>query len=193
MLNKIWAGMILLAVITAAFTGNMGEMGTQLIASSEEAVSIILTLLGVVSLWTGLMEIAEDSGLMMKLSRGMRPILRRLFPEIPDQHPAQKHISANFVANLFGLGWAATPPGLMAMESMSDLNQHRQTASNSMCTFMIVNMSSLQLIPINMIAYRSQYGSVNPSVIVAPALIATFISTLAGVVAAKLLEKYWPR
>ena len=109
-----------------------------------------------------------------------------------DQHPAQKHISANFVANLFGLGWAATPPGLMAMKSMSDLNQHRQTASNSMCTFMIVNMSSLQLIPINMIAYRSQYGSINPSAIVAPALIATFISTLAGVIAAKLLEKYWP-
>lgn len=80
----------------------------------------------------------------------------------------------------------------MAMESMSDLNQHRKTASNSMCTFMIVNMSSLQLIPINMIAYRSQYGSMNPSMIVAPALIATFISTLAGVIAAKLLEKYWP-
>lgn len=192
MLNKIWAGMILLAIITAAFTGNMGDVGTQLIASSQEAIQIILTLLGVVALWTGLMEIAEDSGLMQKLAKLMRPVLRRLFPDIPDDHPAQKQISANFVANFFGLGWAATPPGLMAMESMSQLNRQKRSASNAMCTFMIINMSSLQLIPINMIAYRSQYGSLNPSMIVAPALIATIISTLVGVVAAKLMEKRWP-
>ncbi|MBQ7915813.1 MAG: nucleoside recognition protein [Firmicutes bacterium] len=192
MLNKIWAGMILLAVITAAFTGNMSALGTQFISSSEEAVSIILTLLGVVALWTGLMEIAEDSGLMKKLTRGMRPVLRWLFPDIPDGHPAGQHISANFVANLFGLGWAATPPGLLAMESLSDLNRHSKTASNAMCTFMVVNMSSLQLIPINMIAYRSQYGSANPSMIVAPALIATIFSTVVAVIAAKLMEKYWP-
>ena len=192
MLNKIWAGMILLAVITAAFTGNMSALGTQFISSSEEAVSIILTLLGVVALWTGLMEIAEDSGLMKKLTRGMRPVLRWLFPDIPDGHPVGQHISANFVANLFGLGWAATPPGLLAMESLSDLNRHSKTASNAMCTFMVVNMSSLQLIPINMIAYRSQYGSANPSMIVAPALIATIFSTVVAVIAAKLMEKYWP-
>lgn len=192
MLNKIWAGMIVAAVIAAAFTGNMGAMGTQLIASSQEAISILLTLVGVVALWTGLMEIAEDSGLMKKLARGMRPVLRRLFPDIPDGHPAAKQISANFVANFFGLGWAATPPGLMAMESMAELNHHRAQASNAMCTFMIINMSSLQLIPINMIAYRSQYGSVNPSMIVAPALIATIISTAVGVIAAKGLERIWP-
>ena len=192
MLNKIWAGMILLAVITAAFTGNMSALGTQFISSSEEAVYIILTLLGVVALWTGLMEIAEDSGLMKKLTRGMRPVLRWLFPDIPDGHPAGQLISANFVANLFGLGWAATPPGLLAMESLSDLNRHSKTASNAMCTFMVVNMSSLQLIPINMIAYRSQYGSANPSMIVAPALIATIFSTVVAVIAAKLMEKYWP-
>ena len=189
MLNKIWAGMILMAIVTAAFTGNMGLLSTQLIASSQEAVSIILTLVGVVALWTGLLEIAEDSGLMKKLGEKMQPILRYLFPEIPEGHPAGKQISANFVANLFGLGWAATPPGLMAMESLAELNGHSNTASNAMCTFMIVNMSSLQLIPINMIAYRSQYGSVSPSMIVAPALLATTISTLTGVVAAKLMEK----
>ena len=191
MLNKIWAGMILLAVITAAFTGNMGAMGTQLITSSEEAVSIILTVLGVVALWTGLMEIAEDAGLMKKLAKGMKPILRWLFPDIPDGHPAGKHISANFVANLFGLGWAATPPGLLAMESLAELDHHSKSASNAMCTFMVVNMSSLQLIPINMIAFRSQYGSANPSMIVAPALLATIFSTVVAIIVAKWMERRW--
>ena len=181
--------MILMAIVTAAFTGNMGLLSTQLIASSQEAVSIILTLVGVVALWTGLMEIAEDSGLMKKLGEKMQPILRYLFPEIPEGHPAGKQISANFVANLFGLGWAATPPGLMAMESLAELNGHSKTASNAMCTFMIVNMSSLQLIPINMIAYRSQYGSVNPTAVVGPGIAATAVSTGAAILFCRIMDR----
>ena len=189
MLNKIWSGMILLSVIVAAFTGNIGEVGTAAITSSKEAITLGLTLLGVISLWTGLMRIGEDAGMMDGLAKKMRPLLRWLFPDVPDDHPAQKHIATNFIANLLGLGWAATPPGLEAMKSLQTLNPDKQRASKAMCTFMIVNMSSLQLIPINMLAYRAQYGSANPSEIVGPAILATLISTLVGVAFAKIMER----
>ncbi len=189
MLNKIWSGMILLSVIVAAFTGKIGDVGTAAITSSKEAITLGLTLLGVISLWTGLMRIGEDAGMMDALAKKMKPLLRWLFPEVPDDHPAQKHIATNFIANLLGLGWAATPPGLEAMKSFQELNPDKKRASKAMCTFMIINMSSLQLIPINMLAYRAQYGSANPSEIVGPAILATLISTLVGVAFAKIMER----
>ncbi len=189
MLNKIWSGMILLSVIVAAFTGKIGDVGTAAITSSKEAITLGLTLLGVISLWTGLMRIGEDAGMMDALAKKMKPLLRWLFPEVPDDHPAQKHIATNFIANLLGLGWAATPPGLEAMKSLQELNPDKKRASKAMCTFMIINMSSLQLIPINMLAYRAQYGSANPSEIVGPAILATLISTLVGVAFAKIMER----
>ena len=135
------------------------------------------------------MRIGEDAGMMDGLAKKMKPLLRWLFPDVPDDHPAQKHIATNFIANLLGLGWAATPPGLEAMKSLQTLNPDKQRASKAMCTFMIVNMSSLQLIPINMLAYRAQYGSANPSEIVGPAILATLISTLVGVAFAKIMER----
>ena len=189
MLNKIWSGMILLSVIVAAFTGKIGDVGTAAITSSKEAITLGLTLLGVISLWTGLMRIGEDAGMMDALAKKMKPLLRWLFPEVPDDHPAQKHIATNFIANLLGLGWAATPPGLEAMKSLQELNPDKKRASKAMCTFMIINMSSLQLIPINMLAYRAQYGSANPSEIVGPAILATLISTLVGAAFAKIMER----
>ena len=189
MLNKLWSGMILLSVIVAAFTGKIGDVGTAAITSSKEAITLGLTLLGVISLWTGLMRIGEDAGMMDALAKKMKPLLRWLFPEVPDDHPAQKHIATNFIANLLGLGWAATPPGLEAMKSLQELNPDKKRASKAMCTFMIINMSSLQLIPINMLAYRAQYGSANPSEIVGPAILATLISTLVGVAFAKIMER----
>ena len=189
MLNKIWSGMILLSVIVAAFTGKIGDVGTAAITSSKEAITLGLTLLGVISLWTGLMRIGEDAGMMDALAKKMKPLLRWLFPEVPDDHPAQKHIATNFIANLLGLGWAATPPGLEAMKSLQELNPDKKRASKAMCTFMIINMSSLQLSPINMLAYRAQYGSANPSEIVGPAILATLISTLVGVAFAKIMER----
>ena len=190
MLNKIWAGMLLLSILTAALTGRIDTLGTALIDASQEAVTLGISILGVISLWTGLTKIAENSGLMDRMAHRMRPVLRWLFPDIPAGHPAYKHIAANFVANLIGLGWAATPPGLKAMESLQTLNPHPDQATRSMCTFMIVNMSSLQLIPINMLAYRLRYGSVNPSEIVGPALLATIISTLTSILFVKITDRH---
>jgi spore maturation protein A len=146
------------------------------------------------------MEIAKESGLVESLSKGLRPLLKFLFPRIPTEHEAFSYISLNFIANILGLGWAATPAGLKAMEALTKLEQERENpaflakdtkermASNEMCIFLIMNISSLQLIPVNMIAYRSQYGSVNPTIIIAPAIIATLVSTMAAIVYCKIKD-----
>jgi spore maturation protein A len=206
MLNYIWAFMILVGIVYGAFAGNMAEVTNAAIDSASEAVSLCITMIGVMALWVGLMEIAGQSGLIAKLTKKIQPFISFLFPGIPKDHPAREYIAANFIANILGLGWAATPAGLKAMEalgtlqeerrrdsSLSQLREERQrggvfpagTASNEMCTFLIMNISSLQLIPVNMIAYRSQYGSVNPAAIVGPGLAATFCSTLAAVIYCK--------
>ena len=142
---------------------------------------------GVVAMWSGVMRIAQEAGLIEILSRKMDPVLSFLFPELPKQHKARAYISTNMIANMLGLGWAATPAGLKAMEHLALLEEERRqkkvsVASNEMCNFLIINISSLQLIPINIIAYRSQYGSVNPTGIVGPAMITTSIGTLVAVV-----------
>jgi spore maturation protein A len=206
MLNYIWAFMILIGVVYGAFAGNMAEVTNAAIDSASEAVSLCITMIGVMALWVGLMEIAEQSGLIAKLTRKIQPFISFLFPKIPKDHPAREYIAANFIANILGLGWAATPAGLKAMEALANLEEERRrdsglpqlhrerqrgavfppgTASNEMCTFLILNISSLQLIPVNMIAYRSQYGSVNPAAIVGPGIAATFCSTLAAVIYCK--------
>ena len=192
MLNYIWAGMILLGVIYGVCTGQMSALTGGALDSAREAVSLCITMLGILSLWSGVLKIGERSGLLNKFSRGLRPFIRFLFPQIPDGHPASEAMSTNIIANMLGLGWAATPAGLKAMEQLDRLNPQKGTATNAMCTFLILNMSSLQLIPINMIAYRSQYGSINPAAIVMPALLATAVSTAVGILAAKLLERIWP-
>lgn len=192
MLNKIWAAMILISILTAALRGCIGELGTALIEASQEAITLGLTIVGVISLWTGLTKVAERSGLMDFLEARLHPILHWLFPDIPPGHAAFRHIAANFTANLIGLGWAATPPGLKAMESLQELNPHPEKASRTMCAFMIINMSSLQLIPINMLAYRLRYGSANPAEIVGPALLATIVSTLTAVIYVKITNRTRP-
>lgn len=201
MLNYIWVFMIIIGIVYGSFTGQMAEISNGVIDSSKEAVQLCITMLGVVALWTGIMEIAKESGLVEGLTKGMRPLLRFLFPRIPKEHPAMSYISLNFIANILGLGWAATPAGLKAMEALTELekergnpeyagdNQKERKASNEMCVFLILNISSLQLIPVNMIAYRSQYGSVNPAVIIAPAIIATLVSTVAGIVYCKIKDR----
>jgi spore maturation protein A len=181
---------MLLSLLVAALTGQIGEMSTALIESSEEAITLGLSILGVISLWTGLIKIAENSGLMEALEKKLRPVLHWLFPDIPPGHPAYRYIAANILANLIGLGWAATPPGLKAMESLQSLNeQHPKKASRSMCAFLILNMSSLQLIPVNMLAYRLRYGSANPSEIVGPAILATTVSTFVAIVFIKVAHR----
>lgn len=184
--------MLLAGIIVAAFTGRTGEVGTAAIDSSKEAVTLCIAMLGVMSMWTGIMNIAKKAGLIDAMTRALRPALRFLFPDIPADHIANEYIAANIIANVLGLGWAATPYGLKAMEQMKELNHGRNVASADMCTFLIINISSLQLIPVNIIAYRSQYGSVSPTSIIGMGMVATFISTAAGVlfsVAARKLSR----
>lgn len=236
MLNAIWAVMILLAVIYAAFTGSMSEVTDAALDSAGEAISLCLTMAGVVALWMGLMEIATKAGLVEKMTKGISPFLRFMFPRIPMGHPASNYIATNIIANVLGLGWACTPAGLKAMEALAQLEAERgnieyiegggstkrepdrkvlgnervksdtemakarrqrepvenrgsRRASNEMCTFLILNISSLQLIPVNMIAYRSQYGSANPTAIIAPAIAATLFSSLVAVIYCKLKDR----
>lgn len=200
MLNYIWAFMILLGIVYGTFTGNMEELTNAAMNSAGEAVSLCITMLGVMALWMGLMEIAQKSGLIAKLTSGIQPFIDFMFPKIPREHEAREYISTNLIANVLGLGWACTPAGLKAMEALSKLEQERgnpqyvekgklRDASNEMCTFLVLNISSLQLIPVNMIAYRSQYGSANPAAVIAPALVATFFSTLVAVVYCKVKER----
>lgn len=201
MLNMIWAVMILLAVVYAAFTGRMSDVTNAALNSAGEAISLCLTMAGVVALWMGLMEIAKKAGLIERLTKGISPFLTFLFPRIPRNHPAREYIAMNIIANVLGLGWACTPAGLKAMEELAKLEGERgtpgygaeaatqRTASNEMCSFLILNISSLQLIPVNMIAYRSQYGSVKPTAIIAPAIAATLFSSVVAILYCKLKDR----
>lgn len=193
MLNYLWAFMILAGIVYGTATGNIEEVGNSIIEGGGEAVSLCITMLGVISLWTGVMKIAEKSGIIDKMQKGISPLINFLFPNIPGNHPARGHITVNFIANFLGLGWAATPAGLNAMKELANLEIERhgersKFASDEMCTFLIINISSIQLIPVNIIAYRAQYGSVNPAAIVLPGLIATTISTLAAVIFCKIMS-----
>lgn len=201
MLDILWAGMLLTGILYGALTGNMNEVTDAALSSAKEAVSLCITMAGIVAMWVGVMQIARSSGLVDRMTKGMQPLLRFLFPWIPKEHRAMEFISANMIANFLGLGWAATPFGLKAMEELGNLEEERRQgkalgtvrekgiASNEMCTFLILNISSLQLIPVNIIAYRSQYGSVNPTAIVGSAIVATLVSTAVAVVFCKGMEK----
>ena len=193
-MNILWSGMILIGILYGALTGNMQEVTDAALASAKEAVNLCITMVGVMALWVGLMEIARESGIIEGVLRKLRPLLRFLFPQIPEHYPVMEHIAVNFVANFLGLGWAATPAGLRAMKSLAELEEEQKTvqkgdASNAMCTFLILNISSLQLIPVNMIAYRSQYGSVNPTAIVGPGILATAASTGAAILFCKIMDR----
>ncbi len=189
MLNKLWGIMLLAGIVVAAFTGKIGDAGTAAIDSSKEAVTLCIAMLGVMSMWTGIMNVAKRAGLIDAMTKALRPALRFLFPDIPADHVVNEYIAANMIANMLGLGWAATPYGLKAMEQMKELNEGSHIASADMCTFLIINISSLQLIPVNIIAYRSQYGSVSPTSIIGMGLIATLVSTAVGIIFATLMRK----
>ena len=215
MLNYIWAAMILIGIVYAVFTGNIEAVTDAMLDSAGEGISLCITMAGVVAFWMGLMEIAKEARLIEKMTRGILPFLRFLFPRIPKGHPAMEYIATNVIANVLGLGWACTPAGLKAMEALGQLEVERgnesylesaedceknndsvkarskgniRVASNEMCTFLILNISSLQLLPINIIAYRRQYGSVHPAAIIGPAIVATLVSTAAAVVFCKVAD-----
>ena len=168
-----------------------------------------VTMLGIMSMWTGLIEVARQAGLLDRMTRGLRPVLSFLFPRIPQEHRVNEYLTANILANILGLGWAATPMGLKAMAELAPLERQRLAerkrqetgeqadpdkitltrASDEMCTFLVLNISSLQVIPVSVIAYRAQYGAVNPAAIVVPGLIATTVSTAAAVVFCRIMSR----
>lgn len=200
-MTYLWGGMILLGIIYGIFTGNLKAVTEAAVSSSKDAVALCIAMAGITAMWSGLMKIGEMTGLVQELSRKMRPVMRFLFPRLNPDSKACKYISLNFLSNILGLGWAATPAGLKAMEELNKLEEERRTrkvpgqrsvprgvAGNEMCTFLILNISSLQLIPVNIIAYRSQYGSVNPAGIVGPAIAATAVSTAVAVIFCKCMD-----
>jgi spore maturation protein A len=189
MLNYLWGFMIVLGVTIGVISGRIGDVSKATINSSKEAVALCITMLGIMAMWTGIMQVAKKCGLVAAFTKALRPVIRFLYPDIPKDHVVNEHIASNMIANILGLGWAATPMGLMAMKELKALNHDSEIASCDMCTLLIVNISSLQLIPVNIIAYRSQYGSVNPAEILAAGLIATICSTIVGVTFSVLARK----
>ena len=189
MINYLWGFMIVIGIVYGILTGKISSVSAQTITSAKDAVTLCITMLGIMSMWMGLMEVARGIGIMEQLTKRLRPIIRLLFPTIPKDHVANEYIASNIIANILGLGWAATPVGLKAMKELAKLNENSKIASCDMCTFLIINISSLQLIPVNIIAYRSQYASANPTEILGPSLLVTTFSTIVGVIFSVIARK----
>jgi spore maturation protein A len=192
MLNYIWFGLMAVALIVAAFNGTAAAVTTAAVDSAKTAVEIALGLIGIMTLWLGIMRIAEAAGLVTLLGRALRPLLRLLFPDVPADHPANGAIVLSLAANMLGLANAATPLGIKAMEELQTLNPEPETASNPMVTFMTLNTSGVQLIPSTMLGVLAAAGSRNPTAIIATSLVATFTGAVAAVLSAKLLQRFFP-
>lgn len=191
MLNYIWFGMIIFGFIVGIMNGRIEAVTQAAIESSGKAIELSIALLGVMCLWTGLMNIADKSGLVQYMSRILRPILKFLFPDVPKKHKAMGAIVMNLVANMLGLGNAATPLGIKAMTELQKLNNDKETATASMSMFLVLNTSFIQLIPATLIAIRSATGSENPSEIIGTVWIASTFATIVGITAAKLLSVFY--
>lgn len=190
MLNYLWGFMILTGMLWGAANNNLEAVTQGLLDSAAEAVTLSITMAGIMSFWSGILEVGNQSGLIEWLAGKMGPVLSFLFPELEKDHPARLPIAVNMVANMLGLGMAATPAGLEAMKLLQKdekIEREKNLASNTMCCFLIINISSLQLVPVSMIAYRSQYGSADPVAVLGPALLATGCSTLTAVIFCKLI------
>lgn len=181
--------MILTSIVVGVIEGRIDEVVRAVTDSAKLGFEIALGLAGIMCLWLGIMSIATESGLIKILGKVLRPILRRLFPDVPTDHPAMGAIALNISANMLGLANAATPFGLQAMKELQTLNQHARVASNSMCTFLAINTSSVQLIPATAIAYLAANGSTNPTSVVFSSLVATLISTLVAIISVRQLAK----
>lgn len=189
MLNGIWVFFVIGGILTGAFLGRMDIVTQAVIGGGKSAMELAFTMAGVVAVWSGVLKIAEKGGMIDALAEKMTPLMDFLFPSVPRSHKARKYIAANFAANFLGLGWAATPAGLLAMQELQRLNREEKgTASAAMCMFLTVNMTSLQLVTVNILAWRAEYGSRNPAEIVAVGIVATLITTVFGTVLAKIVE-----
>jgi spore maturation protein A len=187
MVNIIWMLLTVIGIVFAMFNGTMEQVNEAVFTGAKEAVTICIGFISILVFWLGLMKIAQNAGLLESLAKLFQPIVRRLFPEVPIKHPAMGYILSNMIANMFGLGNAATPMGIKAMEQLRELNGGSDKASRSMITFLAINTSSLTLIPTTVIAIRMQYDSANPTEIVGTTLVATFLSTIGAV----LIDRYF--
>jgi spore maturation protein A len=190
-LNYIWFGLMAIALAIAAVNGTADAVTKGAVESASSAVQIAIGLVGIMTLWLGMMRVAEAAGLVTVVGRALRPLLRWMFPEVPPEHPAAGAIVVALAANMLGLNNAATPLGIKAMEELQALNPDKDAATNSMVTFMAVTTSGVQLIPATMIGILAAAGSLNPTVIISTSIIATFLGTLAAVVAARLLQRFY--
>ncbi len=189
MLNGIFIGLIVISVLVAAFNGRMPEVMDASIESAKTAVTVAIGLLGMMALWLGMMRVLRDAGLMAAIARGLAPLMRRLFPEVPADHPAMGAMIMNIAANMLGLGNAATPFGLKAMQELERLNRTPGVATNSMALFLAINTSGVAVMPLGVIAVRASLGSHDAAGIFVPSILATMCSTIVGVTVAKLLER----
>ncbi|SMQ82582.1 spore maturation protein A [Bacillus sp. OV166] len=187
MVNYIWVFMTVVGFIFALFNGTMAEVNKAIFDGAKEAVTLCIGLISVLVFWLGMMRIAEESGLLERLSKLFRPLVRRLFPEVPVSHPAMGYILSNMISNMFGLGNAATPLGIKAMEELKKLNGGKDSASRSMVTFLAINTASITIIPTTVIAIRMNYHSASPTEIVVPTIIATIISAIGAI----LIDRYF--
>ena len=191
MLNYIWFGLMAIALVVAAVNGTADAVTRGAVDSASTAVQIAIGLVGVMTLWLGMMRVAEAAGLVTLVGHALRPLLRWMFPEVPPGHPAAGAIVVALAANMLGLNNAATPLGIKAMEELQTLNPDKDTATNSMVTLMAVTTSGVQLIPATMIGVLAAAGSLNPTVIIGTSLVATFAGTLAAVLTARLLQPFY--
>lgn len=189
MMNVIWVGLVVVATLAGIVTGHLPEVQQSIFDFADTAVEIVIGLIGVLCFFSGLMKVAEEAGLTEKLARLLRPVMVRLFPDVPADHPAMAAIIMNIAANILGLGNAATPFGLNAMKELQTLNKTKDIATDAMVMFLAINTSSVTLIPTTVIALRSAAKSTDPSGVVGPIILATIISTATAIIAAKLLSK----
>jgi spore maturation protein A len=192
MLNYIWFGLMAIALIVAAINGTADAVTKAAVDSATSAVQIAIGLVGIMTLWLGIMRVAQAAGLVSLVGRALRPLIGWLFPEVPAGHPAGGAIVLALAANVLGLNNAATPLGIKAMEELQELNGDKETATNPMVTFMAMTTSGVQLIPSTMIGILAAAGSQSPTAIIAPGIVATFIGTVSAIVAAKLLQPFYP-
>lgn len=189
MLNIIWLSLLCLSVVVGAMQGRLTAVVQAVTESAKSGFEVALGLTAMMALWLGIMRIATDSGLIKIISRALQPIMTRLFPEVPVDHPAMGAMILNISANMLGMANAATPFGLQAMKELQTLNKHKQAATNAMCTFLAINTSSVQLIPATAIAYLAANGADHPTSIIMTSLVATSISSIVAIVAVKSLAK----
>ena len=189
MLNKIWPLFIIISIIYSFFSGNIENLNNEIFNSAKNAVELCITFFGTICLWNGIMKIALSSNIVDKLSKILDPVIKKIFPEIKNNKKIKKEISMNIIANILGLGNAATPAGIKAMESMQEINLNKNLLSNSMMLFIVINTASLQIIPTTVIAIRSSLNSENPTSIIFPIWCASICSVITGIFLTKILIK----